>query len=308
MPYDRARPDRCELQRDRLRPALFSNLKHRLQYVERWVGPDKGGARGLGTDWHKVLEALFRMLMEIQREMQAAGHGPAGPFGRWEYGPDVADRVMEAIRATDVLAGLNAELVNWMLEGYLRKWGLRSNWTVLAVEFNPQSSLPGPDGQPSLFDLKCKLDLVVQDTLTGWIWIVDHKSGQRRPQVAALNLDDQFGLYTWILRRLGRPVYGAIHSWSKTSKPKTFVDKLEDRFEDFPMDRSETELDTIASDAFRSIDAAYKVDGEPLVYPDGEWCRRRCDFVNAHLAARRGFAPIRSYLRDTGYEVDFTRH
>lgn len=302
-------PERQVVSYSEIASARHCSLKHRLQYRERWTKPDTGGARGLGTEWHLVLEALFRELLVVQSEMRSDGLAPSGPFAAWQYPAEVADRIHRAVRDTDVFAGTNGELINWMLEGYLRKWGLRPRWTVLAVEFNPKSWLPGEDGQPSPYDLKCKLDLVVQDTMTGQIWIVDHKSGQRRPTVSALNLDDQFGLYTWILRRLGRPVFGAIHSWSKTTQPKK-PDTVDERFEDFAMDRSETELDMIAADAYRSIHAAYSYDPDApaLVYPDGEWCRRRCDFVNAHLAWRRGIAPMRAYLKDVGFEQDFERH
>jgi hypothetical protein len=289
-------------------------LRHQLAYVERWhqEGEQRSGARGLGTDWHFVLEAQFRELMAIQALMRDQGQAPEPhPWARWTYPDGTAETLYRVIHDTDVFAGPNAELIAWMYEGYTRYYQLHPTWTILAVEFNPEVELPNPDGGPSRFRLKVRADLVVQDLASQLIWLIDHKSGQRRPIQEALDLSDQFGLYTWCLRLLGRPVHGAIHSWAKTVRPKTSVDTLANRFQLYPLDRGEHELAEIAADAYRSIDRRYQeVDAEmvPTSAPDGEWCKRRCDFVNPHLAARKGFTTLQAYLRDTGWSPNAPRH
>lgn len=294
--------------------ARHCGLKHRLQYRERWVGPDTGGPRSLGTAYHLVMQAHFTELMLIQGELKDAGKGVSGhPWDRWSYPDEAAARLLDAVHRTDVLAGEHAETIAWMYKGFLDWTGLTTDWTILAVEYAPVHPLPDLDGNPSVFHLKTRIDLVVQTIGTGSIWLLDWKTGQRRPNVKTLGLADQFGLYVWILRAMGRNAHGALHSWAKTSRPKTSVDSLTDRFEHYPMDRSQTELDNIARDAYKTMARAYflwdhDTLGDEPPYTDTEWCQRRCDFVQAHLADRRGFTTLRAYLADTGYAQDFTRH
>jgi hypothetical protein len=295
--------------------ARHCGLKHRLQYRERWVDtkPDTG-ARALGSDYHLVMQAHMTQLQAIQAELRAAGDAPSGhPWDRWTYPDGTAERLHQAVHTTDVFVGPNAETVAWMYSGFLERWGLTTDWTVLAVEFAPVHPLPDLEGNPSPFHLKTKIDLVVQEIGSSLVWLLDWKTGQRRPNVKTMGLADQFGLYTWILRAMGRNAHGALHSWAKTSRPKTTIDTVEDRFEHYRMDRSQTELDKIAVDAYKTVARAYwlwdhDALGDEPPYPDPEWCQRRCDFVAAHLADRRGFTTLRAYLADTGFVVDPTRH
>jgi PD-(D/E)XK nuclease superfamily len=286
--------------------ARHCGLKHQLGYVERWRQSTVTGARGKGTDWHLVMEHHYRELQRLQAELR---EHQDGKLAAWVYPDSAAERIHQAVLGSGAFEGDNAELVAWMYQGHLKLYGLQPRWTVLAVEFNPEVPLPHPDGGPTRFALKIRADLVIQDTASGLVWLVDHKSGQVRPS-GDFSLADQFGLYTWILRQLGRPVHGAIHSWAKTTRPQK-PDPLTARFQQFPMDRSETELATIAADAYRTVERRYReVDaGEvPGVYPDMEWCKRRCDYRNAHIAARRGFTTAQDYLRSTGFEQNFERH
>lgn len=326
-------PERIVVSYSELAAARHCKLKHHLAYRRRWVQPETRhlGARGIGTDWHLVLQALYLELQKIQAEIRAGQHpGLTVPRVRsgqqWTY-PDGTDiRLHAAIRdlagpagpvwVVDVdgeeRTGPNVELIEWMLVGYLTRWGLNCNWTILAVEYSPVSWLPTPDGNRSRYDLKARLDLVVLDLWTGHIWLVDHKSGQRRPEQRGMAIDDQFGLYTWLLRKLGRPVFGSILSWSKTTQPAK-PDDLTDRFIHYRSDRTEVELDRIALDAYRTCVDVYEPVEPPQVgnipvYPDPEWCKRRCDYLNAHLVERRGGAPLEAYLQDTGWTQDFTRH
>lgn len=306
-------PDRIVVSYSEIDSARHCGLKHRLQYIERWVKPEVAGPRSLGTAYHTVMQAHYTELKTIQAELTLAGEAPSGhPWDRWTYPDGTAERLHQAVHDTDVFAGEYAETVAWMYDGHLGRWGLSTDWTILAVEFAPVHWLPDQNGERSQFDLKTKIDLVVRSIGDGLIWIIDHKTGQRRPNVKTMDLADQFGLYVWILRKMGRQVQGAIHSWAKTSQPKTTVDTLQDRFEHYRMDRTEAQLETIARDAYRTMFRAYQWDAAEMggypVYPDPEWCQRRCDFINAHLAARRGSTTVQAYLLDTGWSQDYTRH
>jgi hypothetical protein len=306
-------------------------LKHRLAYRDRWVPDHVGGARHLGTQWHLLLQAHYLELMRLQGEIRAGEFGATGlqapapdrPFSRWQYPDGAAERIHKAVTDPEGLAAgvlyhpesgnqdEQQKLLEWMYAGYLARWGLSPEWTILAVEYTPVSWLPTVTGAKSRFDLKTKIDLVIQSVTDWLIWLVDHKSGSKSPDPRSMAIDDQFGLYTWILRRMGRPVHGAILNYAstyQTKKPKA----IEDRFNHYPSDRSDAELDEIARDAYRTCVQAYGWDasryGGYPIHPNPEWCKRRCDYLNAHLAARRGFTTIEAYLTDTGWSRDPTRH
>jgi len=295
-------------------------LKHRLEYRERWSADSiRSSARGVGTAWNKVMEAHYRLLQAIQQEIRDGKHEGVeapGRRGRWVYPDETAGRLRDAVRATGEFTDDDTGyLIDWMYIGHLGHYGLDPGWTILAVEFSPVGPLPRPGGGESEYTLKTKIDLVIFDLWSERTWIIDHKSGKYSPESKELRFDDQFGLYTWILRHLGRPVIGSMVSWATTSRTKT-EKELKDRFARRPLDRSDDELDQIALDAYRTVESAYSHgddEGDPPVSPDSEMCKRRCDFSNAHLHARRqpvakAPAALRAYLVDTGYSINRTRH
>lgn len=293
-------------------------LKHMLAYRERWTkAPDEDSPLTKGTLWHAVMEAHYLAIQAIQK-------------GRLrEDALDALAKELNQLLWDGPNQSANQKLAWWMYQGYLDKYGYDPQWEILGVEVKFQARLVGPDG-PSRYILKGKLDLVVRDRKTGKIWIIDHKSGQNLPSQMDLDIDDQFGLYTWLLQQAGIDVLGVIHNAARTTMnvgddpdnydPETGEplkkgikrQTLEQRMHRTLMSRGKRELDAIGRDAWAVAANAYPqlADREALpLYsaPDPRQCGWKCDFLEPHLIARKG-RPIRSALAEFGFEQRFERH
>ena len=284
-------------------------LKHQLGYVERWSkphGPETALAKG--TAWHQVMEAHYNSLRSTQADQ---GH-------RYEVKDMAAARTAveaEMRRMPDDLAGLT----EWMYSGYVAKYGSDPEWHILAVEHNAECRLPTLNGTPSSFWLKVKIDLVVRNRRNKKIYVVDHKSGKDLPGEKLLALDDQFGLYTWAMRQLGKKVFGQIYNAARTYRLQADIatpgaTPLEDRFRRLPMVRSDRELDIVATETYQLAAARYRQQAEVTragaMSPrstDPDRCAWRCDFRDACLAGRKGLN-VQGFLRDQGFEQHFERH
>lgn len=291
-------------------------LKHRLGYQERWTkAPEVGGALSKGTAWHLVMETHYKVLMgsvlngkprtEAQaRRALAACRKAVEPLFRDE----------ETGEQTEVQA-----LIEWMYEGYVKFHGVNPDWKIIGVERQINVPLLDVNGQPSVYVLKVKIDLLIQVVSLGTLWVVDHKSCANLPYSFEMELDDQFGLYVWAMRQAGRPVQGSLHSAARTTrnaadhpeyegkaKPQT----LDSRFKLTLLTRGDTELTNIALDAFGAAQAAYPPPGmvrSLYSSPDPRQCGWKCDFKTAHLLMRSGSNP-NTVLLDLGFRVDRTRH
>lgn len=269
--------------------------KHELEYKQRWRG-EPGPALARGVLWHTLLEGHYRILQAHQRDRSMTD-------------AELKAQLMWSARKVLVGAGEHADLLEWMYTGYLEFYGLDLDWKVLAVEHAPEVWLPTAEGTRSRFKIKLKIDLVIrwQDQL----WIVDHKSGKELPRDKELDIDDQFGLYTWAMRQLGRPVFGSIHSAARTHRNKNqdrYPQPLDERFHRTLLSRTDRELDTIAVEAYRTARAAYRwADGEAPRSPNPDTCGWRCSFTEACLMGRKG-ADEQQILRDMGMAQDFERH
>lgn len=287
---------------------MFETLfKHLLAYRERWQGPVMGEALAKGILWHNVMETHYKVLKQIQDELRAE------PKLRFTDKAKLA-RIADAVRPflADPKSGKQSEhqeLIEWMYINYVAMWGLDEEWEVVAVEHAPVVRLLRPDGSPSNFSLKLKIDLVVRDRSTRQLWIVDHKSGKDLPTDKMLELADQFGLYAWALRQLGRPVFGELHNATRTQRnkdPKTQPpEKLNKRT---PMYRTDAELNTIATEALATFELAYSLPlGAAPRSPNEDTCRWRCDFTEICLLGRKGL-DVHGLMGEYGYVQDFTRH
>lgn len=253
-------------------------MKHQLAYVERWSKePPRDSPLTKGTAWHAALEIHYNIIREFQQD---GGH-LVNPARMLEAAESRVEQFLETL--DDDLA----ELIWWMYQGHVELYGADEGWKILAVEHNAVCRLPLPSGRASQFGLKIKIDLIVADITRrkAQIWIVDHKSGKNLPGKKELDLDDQFGLYTWGLRSMGKKVFGQIHSAARTTrnlgdfpanvelwtakkaagdkpgaKPKTQT--LEERFHRTPMSRTDIELDTIAREAYRTARNRYRDQAE----------------------------------------------
>ena len=261
--------------------------KHQLSYIERWSEGTEGPALRRGNVWHKVLEHWYS-----------------------------ADRTNpeSALEATDRIDKLltgdpEEELFRWMFIGYLRRWRQEdAGWRVQGVEVQDVVPMPRPPGVTPLVDwlgreiatyLKLKVDVLVETPGVNGsrrLWVVDHKSGGSLPGDKAMEFEDQFGLYIWVMRQIGRPVYGAIHNGALAKMNKTEREKpkaLEDRFVRIPTVRTDRELDEIARDAYLSIKQGwqeYLLEGSSYRAgrtPNGDTCRYRCPFTETCLTGRQ---------------------
>lgn len=269
-------------------------LKHKWSYKDRWVKPPQvGSPLSRGSLWHLVLECHYTWL---QRFPNSAKVNP-GFLMQW----------MRQNLLYDEAGNQNEDqvLVEWMYDGYLDCYGVDPDWELVQIEQANQVALPAPEGHRP-FLLRFKNDLLVKDSASGQLWLVDHKSARDFTRQTEIDVDDQFGLYTWALRQLGYPVVGTIRSDARTQRNKSPM-SLEQRFRRVQTYRTDKELDNIARDAYATASAAWG--STPLhSSPAPDRCSWRCDFLQAHLMFRKGVAPEATILSDFGFEVNAKKH
>lgn len=118
------------------------------------------------------------------------------------------------------------------------------------------------------------VDIEVQagDALFATSGVMTHNSGKDLPTNKELDIDDQFGLYTWGCRQLGAPVFGAYYNAARTYQHKE-ERPLEERFSRTRLYRTDRELDTIAHEAFLTARTAYNYEsGDAPRAPDTDRC------------------------------------
>lgn len=248
-------------------------LKAHLSYQERWRPETVSAALSRGKLFHAVLEAHYSA-----KGVTLGGSGGEQTVGPW-----------------DVLAAAEdeeeAELVHWMYDGYIERYEDDSHWEILAVEHRVEDWLRAPNGRRSAFKLKGFVDLLVKDhSAGGGLWVVDHKSARELPKQKALDFDDQFGLYIWLLRKQGLDVRGCIYNACRTNKLKRDM-TLDERFRREYTVRTDTELETMAAEALVTFQDAYrgtKTDTLPPRSPNPDTCGWRCSFTEACLMSRKG--------------------
>lgn len=286
-------------------------LKHEWAYKQRWKRPvEETSALAKGSLWHLVLETHYNVLAKHDR-----------------YSQESQDAALEeSFRAIDPLLANSQngqqtetqELIEWMFRGYIDHWNTDSDWDIVGVEHAFVLPLYDPEGNKSPYSIKGKIDLLVRDRQSGHLWVVDHKSGANLPSQMDLEIDDQFGLYSWAMAQEGQPVLGAIHNAARTTRNqsdyagytgKAQPQSLDQRHRRTYLNRSDTELQSIALDAWAVAANAYPT-GEALpLYsaPDPRQCGWKCDYKEVHLLARKGRNPEQA-LQEMGFEQDFTRH
>lgn len=309
-------PDRQIISYSELSTFRQCPLKHHLSYQRRWTKPPAAsGALAKGSLWHLVLEEHYRTIAASAyngkpRTQAQDDRILAKAWGR--IAPLLYD---DNGKQTEI-----QELIEWMYEGHVRKWGTDPTWKILAVEHQIRTPLPKPDGSPSRFILKAKLDLIVLDLELGTRWVVDHKSGGDLPSQQDLEMDDQFGLYSWAMNQVKQPVQGSLHNAARTTRNKgdypggqhgnAKAQTLEQRMKRSLIARGKTELENIAFDAFNAAQAAYPEENQVRsLYssPNPRQCGWMCDMRTEHLMMRQGRNPD-DVMREMGWRVDFTRH
>lgn len=271
-------------------------LKHHWSYRDRWVEEAKpGSALSRGSLWHLVMECHYTWVQRYH------GKGLTVEFLRqW-----MAQHLL-----FDQAGGQNDDqvLVEWMYDGYLECYGLDDRWRVDLIEYDNQVPLPAPDGGPPI-DLRFKIDLLVRDSANDQLWLVDHKSARDFSRQTEIDLDDQFGLYSWALRKLGYPVVGTVRSDARTQRNKGPM-RPDQRFRRVYTYRTDHELDNIARDAYAVARAAWFGGQDRTLYssPLTFTCSWRCSFVQPHIELRKGTADEQTLMQDFGFSRSDKKH
>lgn len=268
--------------------------KHLLEYVERWSGKTTAPALMKGTLYHKVLEWHYGHLMDNPGDLlgaMTAGYGQIRQARREGFG-EIAD------------------LIEWMYEGYCDLYGSDDSWEIVGVEQKLRAPLLTAAGHRSRFVLKMQIDLLVKDrSKKDRLYLVDHKSGQNLPSQKSLDMADQFGLYLWGLRQIGKPAFAAIWNGARTQRNKTGVQELESRFCREPLGRTDIELSSIARDAYATARSMWAANSLAERHPDADRCKWGCQFLDACLLGRKTDGDReRTYLLDTGFTRNTERH
>jgi hypothetical protein len=272
-------------------------FKHHLAWKERWTPPEVSRPLATGQLWHQVLEAHYTAIdaQEKRNKKLATKHPSKTQLFTLSREP-VANLLHNGgdagMRQTD-----EQQTVEWMYDGYTSQWGLDPDWTIIAVEHEAEVQMSGR------FWLKMKIDLIISDG-QGRLWLIDHKSGQNLPKEKDLAFDDQFGLYTWGMRRLGHPVFGAIYNAARTQRNVSVPQPLDSRFQRILMHRTDHELDTIAFEALQTVQRLYSPRNAAERHPSPDMCKWRCPFTEACLAGRKGVDEIK-FLQQAGFTQEF---
>lgn len=248
----------------------------RWWFIEYYLGylparPSPSGARNLGTRIHTALEAYYGYQLDPVLVLSVL-YGLA-----IEQSPDYEKQ----LRA-------DHELSKIMIEGYL-DWvaseGKDAGLALIDTEAEVRVPLPGFEGY---VDLRAKLDQVVQDTTTGWMYFLDHKSAGDFERHEMIELDPQMKLYNligWLATQgtvplLGQPlelrpdrpvVLGGIVNTlrkvkrTKTSKPP-YYDRHGFRYTTDQLASHLLSVQQVAGEIMNArsvLDAAYAAGGVP---------------------------------------------
>jgi len=238
--------------------------------------PTTSKALSIGSLFHECIEAHY------------SGRDPFEPLGTAQNVGDLDPEYLD--------------IVEWMLTGYIEHYKDDPNWEVIEVEKKFEFSL-GPG-----IRIKGKVDLLVKDNSAGGgIWCVDHKTHSKPIKGKALEFDDQFGLYAWLLKKNGIDVRGVIHNAVRTERLKRAM-TMEERFKRTYTTRADKELKRLAEEAYAIFNRGLQPwSGQPPRGTDTDRCTWKCDFTEVCLMARKG-PDIEQLLTDVGATIDTTRH
>lgn len=162
------------------------------KYVQRLKPKSIGRPLSFGVDFHLMLQVdaeggdWREVLMDVRRKFS-----------------DLFDEEKDGLGA-DYPQQLERTMLSY-------KWHYANDpWKVHEVEVTLEC--PFPDG--SIY--RCKLDLIVENQYG--LWVVDHKTLKKTPDLTFRLLDAQSALYIWCCLKIGIPVQG--HIWNYVlSKP-----------------------------------------------------------------------------------------
>lgn len=275
---------------------MFSPHKWELAYRQHWTPDAISPALNRGIIWHKVMEIHYRAIQSDSTTMARR------------------QAIVNYLRETSRKDPEEVDLIAWMFDGYEDRWGTDDDWEIVAVEDQRIARLPYPSGRLSPYWVRMRVDLIIRERTVEVagkrvsaskvpgsarkLWLVDHKSGKDLPKEKELDIDDQFGLYTWGCRQLGDPVFGSLHNAARTYRHVSGDRPLDERFLRSRLYRTDRELDTIAQEAMVTARTAYRYGpGEAPRAPDPDRCRWRCPYTEPCLVGRKsGDAMEQSFL------------
>lgn len=293
-------------------------LKHYLAYVWRYSKPVRpGSALAKGSLWHLVMQEHYKIIRDeqalwpnrrIPKEREKSLLMEIRQLIKWIWEADDRGKQTE-----------DQALVEWMYEGYVEQYGASRDWKILGIEQQVRVPFRDDAGELTPYIFKANIDLIVWSWETHSRWVEDHKSAGDLPDVFELDLADQFALYAWALRELGKPVTGSLHSAARTrrnmgdypdAEAKYKPQKLENRFRITYLNRTDIELTNIALDAFHAAEAAWPPPGmvrSRYSAPNPKDCKWKCDFKEVHLQARKG-RDIHKAATDSDFVINRERH
>lgn len=270
---------------------LKEMLGWRLGY-RRPEGSEGMEASDRGTQWHDILAHHYGWIRESQNLMNAIVR---------EHVPDLVLTHLDNWYQSSP----HYETLRWMYEGYIDEYGLDQDWEILHVEETQVVPFTEPTGKRSRYRYQWTSDLVVADrSMGGQILVIDNKSNKNLLRQGDIDLDDQYGNYTWAWRRKGLPVFAQYYNGARTEKLKRAMVPAE-RFARVSGYRTDRELREIELDALRTAKALYSTANQEMPYsaPDPRICGWKCDFQAVHLAVRKmGMEKLPQILRAHGFE------
>jgi RecB family exonuclease len=261
-----------------------TQYKHYLGYIEGWQA-QPSAALQRGTDWHTILDVWYQAQLPGAAEEQRA----------W-----AVRKVDQLIGRKDPESTAQQDLLAWMWDGYRARWHDEAlEWQPLESEQRLELPLPRPDGKPSRFIVRARIDLLARYRPTRRLWLWDHKTGQNLPKERDLDFEDQFGLYVWLLRRMGRKIQGCVYNAARTQRNVSAPQPLAERFSRTLLAKTDAELAQLAAEVWATAEMMYPEDRPPLWPPprtmDSDRCKWRCGFNEGCLAGRKGMA-IESHM------------
>lgn len=171
----------------------------RYKYIERLKPKVQGRPLREGTWMHKLLETHYK-------------------GGDWKTAHKILtakfDKMFEEERVD--MPTLPDDCYR-LMQSYL--WHYKNDdWEVLEVEFVVECELPNG------LIYRGRIDMLVREKHTGFIYIVDHKFNARMPDPVQNILDAASGLYIWAARRMGIEVQGFI--WNRVRRKAPAIPQL----------------------------------------------------------------------------------
>lgn len=275
--------------------------KHEWSYHQRWREPSREGtALARGSLWHAVMESHYT-LIQMHRDYLTT------------LSPERVQHVLSQFMLQHFLtddAGNQSEdqqLIEWMYGGYLEHYGIDPDWEPLLIENAGEVRFRYPNGRATNFFYRFKIDLVVRQRSTGNIWLVDHKTASSFSKNTEIELDDQFRLYVWALRKSGVPVHGVVRSDSRTKRNKTPM-SFDQRYRRVTTFCSDLEAQNAADYALRAARTAYNHTLPVYTSPAPDRCSWRCSYREPCIAMRKGLGTEEQLLRDFGFERVESKH